>query len=196
VPVVSEIERELVRLEAALKQLEAEYTMFFAGQLPRPPWETRSRVTAMVKQLDRMAIPNYGERFRFTALQSRYATFVDLWDRGLRARDEGRSGPFKSRREEPAARKPASTRVLHVAAFHDPSREVDKLHELYGAIVEARRQIGKDVLSFDKFADLVKGQVQKLTAGGSREVAFRVAVVDGKVSFTARVLKGAGADQG
>jgi hypothetical protein len=35
----------------------------------------------------------------------------------------------------------------------------------------------------------VKGQVKKLGEDGS-EVAFRVAIKDGKVSFTARAMKG------
>ena len=47
--------RELQSLEAELKRLEAEYNMFFAGRLPRPPWETRSRVDAIVKRLDTAA---------------------------------------------------------------------------------------------------------------------------------------------
>ena len=51
----TEIDRELTVLEAELKRLEAEYNMFFAGRLPRPPWETRGRVDAMVKRLDRIA---------------------------------------------------------------------------------------------------------------------------------------------
>ena len=38
--------------------------------------------------------------------------------------------------------------------------------------------------------ELVKLQVKKLRETGSPEVAFRVAVKDGKVSFTARALKG------
>jgi hypothetical protein len=44
---------------------------------------------------------------------------------------------------------------------------------------------------FHKFAELVKTQVQKLQASGSTEVAFRVAMKDGKVDFTARALRGA-----
>ncbi len=90
----TDIGRELTLLEAELKRLETEYNMFFAGRLQRPPWETRSRVEAMVKRLDRAHIGNYAERFRFTTLQSRFMTFIDLWDRGLRAREEGRPGPF------------------------------------------------------------------------------------------------------
>jgi hypothetical protein len=188
----SSIERELTRLEADLKQLEAEYNMFFSGRLPKPPWETRARVEALVKQFDRGHIPNTGDRFRFSTLQSRFQAFVDLWDRGLRAREEGRPGPFGQPRavKEPDKKSPED-RILHVSSFRDPVREIDKLTELYESLAEARRQVGEDAPPFHKFADLVKNQVKKLKQGGGAEVAFRVAVKDGKVSFTARALKGA-----
>ena len=185
------LDRDLQRLEADLKQLEAEYNMFFAGRLPKPPWETRARVEAMVKQLDRGYIPNTGDRFRFTTLQSRYATFIDLWDRALRAREEGRAGPLPQKRAPvDAERKRPEDRIVHVSSFRDPVREIDKLTELYESLAEARREVGEEAPPFHKFAELVKGQVQKLRDGGSPEVAFRVAVKDGKVNFTARGLKG------
>ena len=185
------IDRDLTRLEADLKQLEAEYNMFFSGRLAKPPWETRARVEALVKQFDRAYIPNTGDRFRFSTLQSRYATFIDLWDRGLRAREEGRPGPFAHQRasKEPEKRGPED-RILHVSSFRDPVREIDKLTELYERLAEARREVGEDAPPFHKFADLVKSQVKKLRQSGSPEVAFRVAVKEGKVSFTARALKG------
>jgi hypothetical protein len=44
---------------------------------------------------------------------------------------------------------------------------------------------------FHRFASLVKDQVAKLRETGSPEVAFRVALKDGKVNFTARALRGA-----
>lgn len=91
------IDRDLKTLEAELRRLEAEYNMYFAGRLPRPPIETRRRVTGLVRQLDRQRLSNYAERFRFTTLQTRFQTFVDLWDRGMRSREEGRPGPFASR---------------------------------------------------------------------------------------------------
>jgi hypothetical protein len=192
VPEPTEIERGLQQLEVDLKRLEAEYNMYFSGRLPKPPWETRSRVEALVKQYDRAYIQNYGDRFRFMTLQSRYATFIDLWDRGLRAREEGRPGPFAQKRptpKEPEPKKPAD-RILYVAAFRDPLREMDKLHDLYESLAEARREIGEDNVPFHKFAELVKSQVKKLKSSGTPEVAFRVAVKDGKVNFTARALKG------
>jgi hypothetical protein len=188
---VASIEKDLQRLEAELKHLEAEYNMFFSGRLPKPPWETRALVEALVKQHDRTHIVNTGERFRFTTLQSRYATFIDLWDRGLRAREEGRPGPFPQKRAAAGpVKKGPEDRILHVASFKDPVREIDKLTDLYESMAEARREVGEEAPPFHKFAELVKNQVKKLRHSGSPEVAFRVAVKDGKVSFTARALKG------
>ena len=46
------------------------------------------------------------------------------------------------------------------------------------------------MVPFHKFAALVSSQVTKLREGGSGEVAFRVAVKDGKVNFTVRGMKG------
>jgi hypothetical protein len=66
--------------------------------------------------------------------------------------------------------------------------EMDKLHTLYDSLTEARREVGDDPVPFHKFAELVKGQVKKLSTGES-EVAFRVSVKDGKVNFTARAMK-------
>ncbi|HYM23447.1 MAG TPA: hypothetical protein VEU08_09570, partial [Vicinamibacterales bacterium] len=88
---ISPFEREMQRIEAELKQLEAEYNMFFAGRVKRPPVETQNRVAALIKAQDRTYIQNYGERFRFTTLQTRYQKLIDLWDKSLRAKEEGRS---------------------------------------------------------------------------------------------------------
>jgi hypothetical protein len=187
----TDTERDLNRLESELKKLEAEYNMFFAGRSRKPPLETRGRVDALVKQFDRGFIKNTGDRFRFTTIQARYAAFVDLWDRGLRAREEGRPGPFMHTRPdvvEPPKR--VEDRILNVTSFRDPLREPDKLHELYEALAEAKREIGEEAVPFHKFAELVKSQVSKLKEKGNAEVAFRVAVKDGKVNFTARALKG------
>jgi hypothetical protein len=191
VPEPTDIERDLRRLEAELRRLEAEYNMFFAGRLPRPPWEARSRVETLVKQYDRAYIQNYGDRFRFSTLQSRFASLIDLWDRGMRAREEGRRGPLAQVRPPRApAPKKVDDRIVHVASFNDPAREEDKLRGLYDSLVEARRELGEDAIPFQRFADLVQAQVQQLKESGNAEVAFRVAVKDGKVNFTARALKG------
>lgn len=186
----SDLERDLQLLEAELRKLETEYNMFFSGRLPKPPWETKGRVEALVRRLDRAYIQNTGDRFRFNTLQMRFMTFSELWERGMRAREEGRPGPFTRRpAATPVPTKPQD-RVLHVTAFRDPLNEMDKLHDLYDRLVDARREMGEEGIPFHKFAELVKGQVSRLRKGGMSEVAFRVAVKDGRVNFTARGLKG------
>ena len=186
----SAIDHDLQRLETELKRLELEYNLFFAGRLPKPPWETRGRVEALVKQYDRAHIQNFGDRFRFQSLQARFSTFIALWDRGQRAREEGRSGPFPVKRpDQPADSKPKD-RILRVATFQDPMHEMDRLQELYESVLEARRESGLNAVPFDRFAELVTSQVSQLRSSDSSQVAFRVMVKDGKVSFTARALKG------
>jgi hypothetical protein len=192
---ITDVQKDLLALAAGLKQLEAEYNMFFSGRQPRPPWETRNRVAALVKKWDRGYIQSAVDRFQFDTLQRRFQTFVDLWDRGLRSREEGRAGPFaqpppKVIRKEKAP----DTKVVHVTAFQDPMREMDKLHSLYDSLMDARREAGDEVVPFHRFAALVKDQVAKVQSTGAPEVAFRVAVIDGKVNFTVRGAKGGDGD--
>jgi hypothetical protein len=193
------VEQDVDMLEAGLRRLEAEYNMYFAGRLPRPPLETRAQVTAIVRRIDNSYIANYGLRFRFTTLQTRFAKFVNLWDRGLRAKEEGRAGPFvharpeKQPQKDPAKERPKQPdRVVSTATFSDPVRELERVQGLYEKLVEARQAAGQEAIPFHKFAEMVKSQVGALKAKGSSEVAFRIAVKDGKVALTARGVPGGG----
>jgi hypothetical protein len=189
----SDLEPDLRSLEAELRKLEAEYNMFFAGQLPRPPWETRTRVEQMMKRLERSVTTEGSaiDRFRQQTLQSRLATFVDLWDRGLRAREEGRPGPFARRRAaSPDAAKRPEDRIVHVTVFADPAKELDRLRDLYESLTDVRLELGATQVPFHKFAALIREKVAAMKRKGVSEVAFRVAVHDGKITFTARGLKG------
>jgi hypothetical protein len=86
----SDFDREMTKLEAEIKRLEVEYNMFFAGRLPRLPWETRARVEQIVKRYDRMNLSNTAQRFRFGTVQAKFMSFCELWERNLRAKEEGR----------------------------------------------------------------------------------------------------------
>ena len=188
----SDFEQDLHKLEADLRKLEAEYNMFFAGQLPRPPWETRAHVESTVKRLERAGAISgtYAERFRLHTLQSRFATFVDLWDRGLRAREEGRPGPFARKGRTEAAVQPQGDRVVYVTVFSNPADEMDRLQDLYERIADVRQELGEPQVPFHKFAGLIRDRVGAFKKRGAPEVAFRVTVHDGKVTFSARGLKG------
>jgi hypothetical protein len=203
-PKGSEFDQEMAVLETEIRRLETEYNMFFAGRLPRLPWETRARVEALVKKYDRMNIRNTAERFRFGTLQSKFQTFLDLWERQLKAKEEGR--PIRGRRASAPAETAAtpsaadaaakrvderpSAKVVAVAAFKDPSAEPERMKALYDQLTAARKAAGEKPVPFEAFKQVVRAQVTKLGAGDN-EVAFRVAVEDGKVTLTAKALKGA-----
>jgi hypothetical protein len=194
VPELSELERDLNGLEAALRRLENEYNMYFGGQLPRPPWESRRRVEALLQRFDRAYIQSAVDRFRLSTLQSRFSTFAELWDRAMRAREEGRPGPFSRTARQvaavPQAGAPPAEHVVGTAVVSDLARDGQAVEVLYESWLAARRTVGtEEPFPFHRFAEIVKGQVSKLQQTGSRSVAFRVAVKDGRVAFTARGVK-------
>ena len=183
--------RQVEIAESEVKRLESEYNMYFAGRLPRPPWETRTRVDALIKQLDRQHLTNYAERFRFNTLQTRYAKFIELWDRGLRAREEGRRGPF-AQPKAAATPQRVNDRVVFVTTIADPLREIEKVQEMYERLTQARQESQQNSapVPFHRFVDMVRKQLGTLKEKGGEEVAFRVALKDGKVAFTARAMRG------
>ncbi len=195
-PELTDFERDLNGLEAALRRLENEYNMYFSGQLPRPPWESRRRVETLLRRFDRACIQSSVDRFRLSTLQSRFSTFAELWDRAMRAREEGRPGPFSRTGRTVAAAPHASTppaeQVVGTAVVSDLARDGQAVEALYESLLAARRAVGtEDPFPFHRFAEIVKGQVSKLQQAGGRDVAFRVAVKNGKVAFTARGIKAA-----
>ena len=187
---LTNIERDLERLEAELKVLEAEYTMYFAGRLSKPPVDTRRRVDATVRRIDRTPMQNTAIRFRFATIQSRYAAFAELWERGMRAREEGRAGPFTpSSDQRPVSDDDRGSRpgdrVVHVATVHD-GRDESTLDALYESLAIARREVGAVEVPFQRFAKVVTSELERLHAQGSADVVFRVTIKDGKAHLTAR----------
>ncbi len=217
-PPRSEFDRELQTLEVELKRLEADYNQFFAGRLPRLPWEQRTRVDAMMKKFDRMHIQNTGDRFRFQTIQSRWAAFAELWERQMKAQETGRRPgqpvsrgpsmppeparqappPVTSQSAPPASppRRAASSptpssveeRVVAVASVADPRAQADRVQSLYEQMAQARKDAGEKPVPYERFTELVQAQVKKLGDGG-REVAFKVAVKGGKVTLTAKPVE-------
>jgi hypothetical protein len=192
-PPPSEFDRELRALEAELKRLEAEYNQFFAGRLPRLPWDQRARVDAMMKRFDRMHIQNTGDRFRFQTVQSRWAAFTELWERQLKAQELGRrparergtmAAPPPSRPAPPPSPASPPEGVVATTSISDPGAQAARVQELYQQFTAARQTVGEKPVDYEGFTAVVQAQVKKLGDGG-REVAFKVSVKEGKVTLTA-----------
>ena len=197
-PPRSDFDRELHMLEAELKRLEADYNQFFAGRLPRLPWDQRARVDAMMKRFDRMHIQNTGDRFRFQTVQARWASFSELWERQLKAQEMGRrpGTPRAAGGRPPAVPSAAPPtlppetprdRVVTVTSISDPGSQADRLATLYEQMTAARREVGEKPVDYERFTAVVQAQVKKLGEGG-KEVAFRLAVKEGRVTLTAKPI--------
>ena len=59
---------------------------------------------------------------------------------------------------------------------------------MYDKLVEVKQAAGEAPVPLERVAALVKAQVEKYAADGS-EVAFRVALKDGKVSLTVKPVR-------
>ena len=187
-PPTTDTERELDALAGELRKLENEYTKFFAGRVPRPPIEARAHLDREFRKWGNRAPEGATSRFRLQTLQARYSSFVELWDRATRAREEGRPGPLVTQRATSDA-PPRLDSEVFAAVLHDPSQQPDRLRGLYDAMMEARKQTGHEVVPFERFAELVRGQVERLRASGATDVMFRVSVNEGRPNLTARPVK-------
>ena len=195
-PPKSDFEKQMLHLDAEIRRLEAEFNMFFAGRLPRPPWETRTRVTALVKRHDQSYINNTADRFRFETLQTRFYKFLELCDRQMTNREMGRPMPGMRRAvaPEPPKASPATT-APKAAPAGDQSIRVptsadatERAQEVYQRLTEAKKAAGETPLAFDRVAALVEAQVEKYRRDG-KELDFNIAVKDGKVSLTVKPVK-------
>jgi hypothetical protein len=204
----SDFEREMIILESEIRRLEAEFNMFFAGRLPRPPWETRARVAALVKKTDNSFIRNTADRFRFESLQNRFSKFIELWERQMTNRELGRpvmgakrsqpppetkapgkdaakEGEAARGREKPESSGPA---LIRFKRDQETNQDTDRVKQLYQQLTDAKKQAGESPVPLDRVAALVKAQVDKFKSEG-HDVTFKVAVKDGKVSLTVKPVK-------
>lgn len=99
------IERELNDLERGITSLRIEYERFFGGELKRPPLVPRRAVEENLRRLGNAEIEKAAERFRLQTVQSRYNAYAELWEKRMRAREEGQVGPL---RRPPVAGMPAA----------------------------------------------------------------------------------------
>lgn len=114
------IERELVFLERNITALRVEYERFFGGELKRPPVQSRRTIEDVLRRAGNAEVEKAAERFRLQSLQSRYNSFVEIWDKRMRAKEEGTTGPVRRLASStpavkpeapPAATKPAAKKA-------------------------------------------------------------------------------------
>ena len=100
---------DLDQLATSIRQLQARWDMYFSGVEKRPPNEVHARVEKLIREYDRSVIRNNADRFRLQGLVSRFNTLNELWQKRLRAREEGRAFGLHGRQAAVAPAGPAPT---------------------------------------------------------------------------------------
>ena len=189
---------DLDRLDTSIRQLLVKWDMFFAGAERKPPSELQAQVELIIKRYGSTEIRNNGERFRYQSLTARYTTFNELWQKRLRAREEGKAfGAHGLRAEQlppslpgaPAPRSdPGRTAEFRVAGS---AHDAPAIRALYESFVSERRRAGAGAPPpFESFQQLVTQQTARLRSEkGAAAVDFRLETKDGKVSLKARIVK-------
>ena len=198
------LQEDLERLDVTLRQLQVKWELFFNGAEKKPPSELQTQVEALIRRYANAEIRNNGERFRYQGLSARFSTFNELWQKRLRAREEGKAfGQHGLRAEKlpppvappppatspaPAARPAAAAAEIRVS---DPARDGAAVRALYDRFVEERRRAGEgQAPAFENFRDLIGQQTERIRAEkGALAVDFRLETKDGKVSLKARIVK-------
>jgi hypothetical protein len=177
------VDAELDRLQVGLRQLKVQYDMFFAGSIPRQPFELRSELERTIKRLSGHPIRKYSQRFHLASLVSRFNAMSELWTKTLRTLEEG------DRPTPTAVDRARAERLVTTCRVQDPSQEEASLKLLHARFVDARRKAGEgeDGVSFRAFVKGIVSQTRRLKdKTGCEEIELRIVVQDRKVQLKAR----------
>jgi len=185
------IARDLDLLEKSIAALKLDYERFFSGDVKVPPVPDRKSVEQVLRRIGNAPVEKVAERFRLQAIQSRFTTLSDLWEKRLLAREEGRGPvrlPGRPRPLDAGAPRPAGDASSPGSVKGSGRGDLKSLFDRYCA---ARAAAGEDAsrLRFDRFEELVKKQaaeIRKVT--GATRLAFDVQTRDGKVRLVGRSL--------
>jgi len=202
---MSALEEDLEKIDEGIFKLQKEWDRFFSGQERKAPFEARQRLDRLVRRYVGVEIRNNIERFRFQSLTARYNTLSDLWNRKLRAIEEGRplsSVQLKHVRDAAVeAAVPASAPTpahpptgsgptlaeVRLSTLRDDDQGVKALYEQFRA---ARASVGESEVKFESFRKLIAQQrTRLLEEKDAVAVDFRVALQDGKVALKAKPVR-------
>jgi hypothetical protein len=206
----SDMQDDLDRLEKMIRQLQIEWEKFFGGVEKKPPTDLRLKVEQIVRRYAGVEVRNNQDRFRYQTLTARYNTFNELWQKRLRAIEEGRvvglhvtkammsHVPAASLPPEPeppprAAPRPAAAAAAGAKEYRvqNPAADGTMVKALYKQFVDERKKTGETAaVSYDSFEKLIGQQTSRiLSEKGAQAVDFRIESKDGKVSLKAKPVK-------
>ena len=195
-----EFEQDMDRLDQGLRKLKILYDQFFAGSLPRQPFELRTEMGHIVRQYSNVPLRKLSHRFQFNTLVGKYNSFSTLWNKQLRAQEAGRtlSGarivsalPPEAAAPARAARQDTSTLAQVVLDAED--RDQGGLRRFFERYNEVRRSAGQPAsgVSFEDFSRQLwhKAEAVKNRAGCDAVRLRLTEGEDGRIQLKAAPLQ-------
>ena len=176
---MDDLKTMLDRLEADLVDLKQQYDLFFQGGRRGEPTKERKELEIRILALSRRSIINSSDQLRFSNLQGKYWSFVNLWARIVRDLEEGRL-----RRDKTGGLTRQGTERISAGGPANPEPfDAGHLDRVAQELLEARRSCGLagDPSELAALRDTLQSRAKEISASaGGKKVEFRVSVEDGK----------------
>ena len=190
-PLGTDIEEDLMLLDARLKQLRLEYEQYFMGGRKREPQLLRGEVQKIISYYANVPIRNTGHRFKFNNLRARFFAFRRHWDDTLRKIEGGsyEKHRFQAELHEREREAAGATPSAEPVAAAPPD---DELERIFRAFVDARESTGQGSsgLTRERLGAQLEQQAATLRQRfGVAEVRFRVVVEDGRAKLKATPVR-------
>lgn len=181
-----DLQAAIAQTEQALRDLSVEWERFFAGERRTPPQPQRVALQRRLQMLAESA-SRAAEQFRIEQLQSRFMSYNMMWERHLRAREEGNLPLAVVSRGAAARSRPDASGPGSVHG-----EDADAIWERF---TKAKSSLGqRATIDRDAFLAQLEAQRERLEAKLGGQVRFDVVVEDGKVRLAAR-RAGSGGDR-
>jgi hypothetical protein len=187
----TDIEEDLMLLDARLKQLRLEYEQYFMGGRKREPQLLRGEVQKIISYYSNVPIRNTGHRFKFNNLRARFFSFRRHWDDTLRKIEDGRYDKHRFQAELHDRERSDGGDAAEARQPESGGPDGD-LDQLFRAWVDAREATGQGNagLSRERLAEQLEQQAAALRQRfGVAEVRFRVVVEDGRAKLKATPVR-------
>jgi len=192
---VTQEEEDLKTLEYGTRLVQVSWEKFFSGLERFPPNEEMRRLEVIVRRYAGGEIRNSGRRFLYQSLTARFNTYKDMWNKRLRAIEEGRPVGFHGTKVAQAPPPPPRARPQPGPSgeFRIQNRlgDAEAVQQLFEQFIEARKDLGEPAnVKFESFQKLIAQQTDRILSKKEADsVAFRLETKGGRVSLKARPVR-------
>ena len=194
------IDEELNSLDDGVRRLKIEYDVFFGGGSKKPPADLEWRVQSLIKRFSDGRRLTFAQRFKFSAIQQKYAVYNSLWQQKLRIKEEGYRRPQDAllaiqgvRQFDEGAPAAADANQPFRIAFSDVEAEQTKVKALYDAMLETRKKLKArgSAGTLESFQEFVRKKTKQLREEyGAPAVEYSIEVEKDQVRLKARAKNG------